>query len=203
MIELEKGLYGVESLVIKVPDSIIYPLSCFIPGMHSYSTKYLGGHTDLVGGAVSYANETHGDDLRTHQILLGGIMVRHTCITGFWGALWSGIYVSLDFGGHYGQVYMYHWILGGIMVRDICIIGFWGALWSGIHVSLDFGGHYGRVYLYRWILTKNYTAIYHNVGNILGLYFMYFMGELEDTNSLPTKILCLVLRPSMLPVWIA
>lgn len=39
------------------------------------STKYLGGHTDLVGGAVSFVTEELGEQLKYHQILLGSCTV--------------------------------------------------------------------------------------------------------------------------------
>ena len=39
------------------------------------STKYLGGHTDLIGGAVSFATEELGEKLKYHQILLGSCTV--------------------------------------------------------------------------------------------------------------------------------
>ena len=47
------------------------------------STKYLGGHTDLVGGAVSFATEELGEQLKHHQILLGSCTVSMilVCIT--------------------------------------------------------------------------------------------------------------------------
>ena len=40
-----------------------------------HSTKYLAGHTDLVGGAVSYGSEEVGRKLHSMQLHLGGIMV--------------------------------------------------------------------------------------------------------------------------------
>ena len=40
-----------------------------------FSTKYLGGHTDLIGGAVSFATEELGEKLKYHQILLGSCTV--------------------------------------------------------------------------------------------------------------------------------
>ena len=47
------------------------------------STKYLGGHTDLIGGAVSFATEELGEKLKYHQILLGSCTVsayvQYTC----------------------------------------------------------------------------------------------------------------------------
>ena len=48
------------------------------------STKYLGGHTDLIGGAVSFATEELGEKIKYHQILLGSCTVstyvQHTLI---------------------------------------------------------------------------------------------------------------------------
>ena len=55
--------------MLRVPDN----------GQPSYfrlhSTKYLAGHTDLVGGAVSYGSEEVGRKLHSMQLHLGGIMV--------------------------------------------------------------------------------------------------------------------------------
>ena len=44
----------------------------------SSSTKYLAGHTDLVGGAVSYGNRELGAELHQMQLLLGNNMVHNT-----------------------------------------------------------------------------------------------------------------------------
>ena len=40
-----------------------------------FSTKYIGGHSDLVAGAVSYASEELGSIIHEHQILLGSNLV--------------------------------------------------------------------------------------------------------------------------------
>ncbi len=45
------------------------------PRLFSLSTKYLAGHTDLVGGAVSYATPELGAQLAHYQLLLGACMV--------------------------------------------------------------------------------------------------------------------------------
>ena len=42
------------------------------------STKYIGGHSDLIGGAISYASEEHRHVIKEHQILMGTNIVRHT-----------------------------------------------------------------------------------------------------------------------------
>ncbi len=39
------------------------------------STKYIGGHSDLIGGVVSYASKDRGEALTAIQIYLGNNMV--------------------------------------------------------------------------------------------------------------------------------
>ncbi len=51
-----------------------------------YSTKYIGGHSDLVAGAVSYATEEQASIIHEHQILLGTNLVSCTVYRARGGA---------------------------------------------------------------------------------------------------------------------
>lgn len=45
---------------------------------YTHSTKYLAGHTDLIGGCLSYSTAELGHKLHNTQILLGPSMVDGT-----------------------------------------------------------------------------------------------------------------------------
>jgi len=53
---------------------------CFLSRNFLSSTKYIGGHSDLVGGAISYASEELRYGLKRHQILMGTNIVSFTYI---------------------------------------------------------------------------------------------------------------------------
>lgn len=53
---------------------LLQPLKYGVDLVIHSCTKYLGGHTDLVGGVVSYANKEHGKTLTDNQIYLGNNM---------------------------------------------------------------------------------------------------------------------------------
>lgn len=65
MASLYSDLHGIDSTIV-----INY---------YTCSTKYIGGHADLVGGAASYAKEEYGRAIHECQILLGTNMVRYHC----------------------------------------------------------------------------------------------------------------------------
>ena len=68
------------TIYIYLPSPFKNPSCVLIQCLSSCSTKYIGGHSDLVGGAVSFAKDEYEHQLLQHRTLLGTVMVNNNTV---------------------------------------------------------------------------------------------------------------------------